>query len=160
MRRYALGDVTGEFELTPVALAAGRKLAHRLFDNQPELKMDYTNIPTVVFSHPPIGTIGLTEKEAVDKYGTENITYYCSRFTNMYHALTERKSKTVMKIVCAGEDQKVVGLHLIGIGADEMLQGYLWLLGLLGFPSVCLSLSKLCLFMHTYMMYRIITMYC
>ena len=84
---------------------------------------DYENIPTVVFSHPPIGTIGLTEAQAVKKFGKENVCYYLSKFTNMYHAMTERKTKTVMKLVCTLPDEKVVGLHMIGIGCDEMLQG-------------------------------------
>ena len=81
---FAVGDVCGKWLLTPVAIAAGRKLAHRLFDGQTTLKQDFTNIPTVVFSHPTIGTVGLTEDEAVAKYGKDNIKIYKSKFTNMY----------------------------------------------------------------------------
>lgn len=70
---YALGDVCGKWLLTPVAIAAGRRLAERLFNNKTNLKLDYNNIPTVIFSHPPIGTIGLTESEARAKYGPEEV---------------------------------------------------------------------------------------
>jgi glutathione reductase (NADPH) len=121
---YALGDVSGGVELTPVAIAAGRQLAARLFNGKPNAKFDYTNVPSVVFSHPPIGTVGLTEQQAADKFGAASLTIYRSVFTSMYHALTERKTKTTMKIVCTGSNERVVGLHLIGIGCDEMLQGF------------------------------------
>lgn len=121
---YALGDVCGRALLTPVAIAAGRRLAHRLFNNESTLKLDYDNIATVVFSHPPIGTIGLTEAEAIAKFGGDNVKTYQSSFTNMYFAMTERKEKTMMKLVCAGPEEKVVGLHMQGLGCDEMLQGF------------------------------------
>jgi len=121
---FAVGDVTGQAELTPVAIAAGRRLAGRLFNNQTDLKLDYDNVPSVVFSHPPVGTIGLTTKDAQDKYGEDNVRSYNANFTNMYHALTDRKTGTKMKMICTGSDDKVVGLHLIGIGSDEMLQGF------------------------------------
>eukprot|EP00092_Neocalanus_flemingeri_P006776 GFUD01007318.1.p1 GENE.GFUD01007318.1~~GFUD01007318.1.p1 ORF type:complete len:461 (+),score=153.13 GFUD01007318.1:107-1489(+) len=121
---YALGDVAGKALLTPVAIAAGRRLAHRLFDNQPSLKLDYTNIPSVVFSHPPIGSIGLTEKEATQQFGEENITVYETKFSPMYHAMTTRKQNTVMKLICKGKEETVVGLHMMGRGCDEMLQGF------------------------------------
>jgi glutathione reductase (NADPH) len=121
---FAVGDVTGKKDLTPVAIASGRKLAERLFNNQPELLQDYTNIPTVVFSHPPIGTIGLTEPEAIALYGRDQVHCYTTRFTNMYHAMTTRKTSTVMKMVVLGDEEKVVGVHILGIGADEMLQGF------------------------------------
>merc|ERR1712062_444054 len=80
------------------------------------------NVPSVVFLDPPIGSIGLTESEAAKQY--EKVTVYRSKFTNMYHALTERKPKTMFKLICAGDEEKVVGLHLHGMGADEMLQGF------------------------------------
>ncbi|XP_029457467.1 glutathione reductase, mitochondrial isoform X2 [Rhinatrema bivittatum] len=121
---YAIGDVCGRALLTPVAIAAGRRLAHRLFEGQADSKLDYSNIPTVVFSHPPIGTVGLTEEEAVTQYGKANIKTYTTSFTPMYHAVTERKTKCIMKLVCAGEKEKVVGLHMQGLGCDEMLQGF------------------------------------
>ncbi|XP_046879047.1 glutathione reductase, mitochondrial [Hypomesus transpacificus] len=121
---YAVGDVCGKALLTPVAIAAGRKLAHRLFEGQTESKVDYSNIPTVVFSHPPIGTVGLTEEEAVKIRGKENIKTYTTSFTPMYHAVTTRKTQCVMKLVCEGKEEKVVGLHMQGMGCDEMLQGF------------------------------------
>uniref|UniRef100_A0A2K6SPM9 Glutathione reductase, mitochondrial n=1 Tax=Saimiri boliviensis boliviensis TaxID=39432 RepID=A0A2K6SPM9_SAIBB len=121
---YAVGDVCGKALLTPVAIAAGRKLAHRLFENKEDSKLDYNNIPTVVFSHPPIGTVGLTEDEAIHKYGKENVKIYSTSFTPMYHAVTKRKTKCVMKMVCANEEEKVVGIHMQGLGCDEMLQGF------------------------------------
>lgn len=121
---YALGDVCGRALLTPVAIAAGRKLAHRVFNNEPESKLDYNDIPTVVFSHPPIGTVGLTEEEAVKEYGRASLKVYTSTFNPMYHAVTTRKVKCYMKLVCLLPDEKVIGLHMLGQGCDEMLQGF------------------------------------
>uniref|UniRef100_A0A8C6R4W9 Glutathione reductase, mitochondrial n=1 Tax=Nannospalax galili TaxID=1026970 RepID=A0A8C6R4W9_NANGA len=121
---YAVGDVCGKALLTPVAIAAGRKLAHRLFECKEDSKLDYENIPTVVFSHPPIGTVGLTEDEAIHKYGKDNVKIYSTAFTPLYHAVTTRKTKCVMKMVCANKEEKVVGIHMQGIGCDEMLQGF------------------------------------
>ncbi|KAI1883773.1 hypothetical protein AGOR_G00235030 [Albula goreensis] len=121
---YAVGDVCGKALLTPVAIAAGRKLAHRLFEGKADSKVDYSNIPTVVFAHPPIGTVGLTEDEAIQRQGKENVKTYTTSFTPMYHAITSRKTQCVMKLVCVGKEEKVVGLHMQGIGCDEMLQGF------------------------------------
>lgn len=121
---YAVGDNTGRVQLTPVAVAAGRRLSERLFNNKPEAHLDYRLIPTVVFSHPPIGTIGLTEPEALAEYGEANIKVYKSQFTAMYSALTQHRQPTRMKLVCAGPEEKVVGLHGIGFGMDEILQGF------------------------------------
>lgn len=121
---YSVGDVTGRIELTPIAIAAGRRLADRLFGGMEGRKLDYSNVPSVVFSHPPIGTVGLTEPQAEEKYGKDNVKVYKSSFTNMYHAVTTRKTKTLVKLICVGKEEKVVGLHLVGIGADEMLQGF------------------------------------
>lgn len=121
---YALGDVTGEKELTPVAIKAGRLLAERLFNNKPNAKMDYTNIPTVVFSHPAIGTVGLTEEEAIAQYGQEQVKVYTSAFTSMYTALANNRQMAKFKLVTVGENEQVVGLHGIGYGVDEMIQGF------------------------------------
>jgi glutathione reductase (NADPH) len=121
---YSVGDVTGHFELTPVAIAAGRRLAERLFGGQALAKVDYEYIPTVVFSHPPIGTVGLSEVEAREKYGDELVKTYGARFTNLYYALSERKPKTTIKLVTVGPEERVVGLHVIGLGSDELLQGF------------------------------------
>eukprot|EP01104_Vermistella_antarctica_P000639 TRINITY_DN10787_c0_g1_i1.p1 TRINITY_DN10787_c0_g1~~TRINITY_DN10787_c0_g1_i1.p1 ORF type:complete len:530 (-),score=167.79 TRINITY_DN10787_c0_g1_i1:95-1684(-) len=121
---YAVGDVCGSFLLTPVAIAAGRQLSERLFNGKTNAHLVYDDIPTVVFSHPPIGTVGLTEKEALAKFGEDKVKIYRSRFTNMYHAMTERKTASMYKLVCAGEEEKVVGMHIIGIGSDEIMQGF------------------------------------
>ena len=120
---YAIGDVTEHFHLTPVAIAAGRRLADRLFAQQPDRYLPYTNIPSVVFSHPPIATIGLTEEEARHQYGTA-VRIYQTRFRSMYHAFTPRQPQTAMKLVCLGPEEKIIGCHLIGEGADEILQGF------------------------------------
>ncbi|RNE92851.1 glutathione-disulfide reductase [Marichromatium sp. AB32] len=120
---YALGDITGRDQLTPVAIAAGRRLAERLFDGQSERKLDYDNIPTVVFAHPPLSKVGLSEPEARERLG-DVLTVYETSFTPMRYALNEHGAKTAMKLVCAGPEQRVVGVHVIGDGADEMLQGF------------------------------------
>lgn len=120
---YAVGDVTGRVSLTPVAIAAGRRLADRLFDNQPDRHLNYNNIATVVFSHPPIGTVGLTEAEARAEYG-DIVKVYHSAFVPMYYAVLESEGRAAMKLITAGEHEKVVGIHVIGDGADEMMQGF------------------------------------
>ena len=120
---FAIGDVTGKAPLTPVAIAAGRRLADRLYGGMTDRKLDYHTIPTVVFSHPPIGTVGLTEAEARALHG-EAVQVFSSTFVPMYHAMTTAKPKTRMKLVCVGPDRKVVGVHILGGGADEMLQGF------------------------------------
>lgn len=143
---FAIGDVGGKALLTPVAIAAGRRLSNRLYGGVKDDKLSYENIPTVVFSHPTIGTVGLvrsfayltafsrpltslrtqTEPEAREKFGDENIKIYTSTFTALYFSMMdpEHKEPTAMKLVCAGKEEKVVGLHTIGQGSDEMLQGF------------------------------------
>lgn len=121
---YALGDVTGEKELTPVAIKAGRTLSERLFNGKTNSKMDYTTIPTVVFSHPAIGTVGLTEDEAIKEYGQDQIKVYKSSFASMYSAVTNHRQESRFKLITAGADEKVVGLHGLGYGVDEMIQGF------------------------------------
>ena len=121
---YALGDVSGEKELTPVAIKAGRTLAERLFNSKTDAKMDYELIPTVVFSHPAIGSIGLTQEQAEAKYGAENIKVYQSTFAGMYSAITVHRQMTKLKLITLGEEEKVIGLHGIGEGIDEMIQGF------------------------------------
>ncbi|CAK9441763.1 uncharacterized protein LODBEIA_P56310 [Lodderomyces beijingensis] len=126
---FSLGDVVGKVELTPVAIAAGRKLSNRLFGG-PEFKdahLDYNYIPSAVFSHPECGSIGLSTQEAIAKYGKDNVKVYNSKFTAMYYAMVENpkhKSPTVYRIVTQGPDEKVVGLHLVGDGSAEILQGF------------------------------------
>jgi len=121
---YAVGDITGQLELTPVAVAAGRRLAERLFNNRPDEHLDYQNVPTVVFSHPPVGTVGLTEPQTREKFGDQNVKIYSASFTAMFTAVTSHRQATKMKLVCAGPDEKVVGIHGIGEGMDEILQGF------------------------------------
>ena len=121
---YALGDVSGEKELTPVAIKAGRTLAERLFNGKTDAKMDYELIPTVVFSHPAIGSIGLSQEQAEAKYGVENIKVYQSTFAGMYSAITVHRQMTKLKLITLGEEEKVIGLHGIGGGIDEMIQGF------------------------------------
>lgn len=150
---FALGDVCGHVELTPMAIAAGRRLSDRIFGGIKEAKVSvrishiytiytrscmftcsrfsfyvyqYEEVPTVVFSHPTIGTIGLTEPQAIQKYGAENMKIYRSKFANLYYGIFDSddlKSKTTMKLITAGVNERVVGVHVIGMGADEMLQG-------------------------------------
>ncbi len=120
---YAVGDVTGRVALTPVAIAAGRRLAERLFGGQPDSKLDYENIPSVVFSHPPLGTVGLSETQARAKYG-DAVRTFKTQFTPLYFGITRNKRKTAMKIVTVGSEERVVGCHLMGENADEILQGF------------------------------------
>lgn len=121
---FALGDVCGTPALTPVAIAQGRRLSDRLFNNMPERYLDHSQIPTVVFSHPPIGTIGLTELQAKEQYGVSDIKTYLASFTPMSHAFTRKKVAASVKLVVLGEAEKVIGLHCIGPGADELTQGF------------------------------------
>ena len=122
---YAVGDIIeGGIELTPVAVAAGRRLSERLFNHKPNEHLDYNLVPSVVFSHPPIGTVGLTEPQAIEQYGAENVKVYKSSFTSMYTAVTQHRQACRMKLVCVGKEEKIVGLHGIGFGVDEMIQGF------------------------------------
>jgi len=120
---YAIGEVTPHTALTPVAIAAGRRLSDRLFGGQSDRKLDYENIPTVVFSHPPIGTVGLSEQQARARHG-DAVKIFQTSFVPMYHVFTARKPRVAMKLVTLGEQQKIIGIHVIGDGADEMLQGF------------------------------------
>lgn len=127
-RIYAVGDVIGRVQLTPVAIAAGRRLADRLFGGMEDARLDYDNVPTVVFSHPPLGAVGLTEEAARERFGSDDVRIYESRFTNLYYGPwdvpQEQKPKAYMKMVCVGPEERVVGIHIVGEGADEMLQGF------------------------------------
>ncbi len=122
---HALGDVTGRAHaLTPVAIAAGRRLADRLFGGAPARPINADFIPSVVFSHPPVGSVGLTEPEARNRHGENNIRTYTASFTPLSSALTPEKQRAAVKLVTLGAEEKVIGLHVIGDGADEMLQGF------------------------------------
>src|SRR5690606_7694243 len=120
---YAIGDVAGRAALTPLAIAAGRRLADRLFDAAPQSRVDYDNVPTVVFSHPPVATVGLTEDQAREKHG-DAVRVYQSRYTPLYHAMTDRKVRAAFKLITVGDEERVIGCHLAGPGVEEMLQGF------------------------------------
>jgi len=120
---YAIGDATQHAGLTPVAIAAGRRLSDRLFGGDSERRLDYENIPSVVFSHPPVGTVGVSEQDARARYG-DAVQVFTSTFVPMYHALTARKPRSQMKLVTVGAEQRIIGIHILGDGADEMLQGF------------------------------------
>ncbi|KAJ3486507.1 hypothetical protein NLI96_g4202 [Meripilus lineatus] len=124
----SIGDVSGRALLTPVAIAAGRRMSNRLF-GPPKFKNDklsYEDIPTVVFSHPTIGTVGLTEPEARKKYGDDAVKIYKSSFRALYFSMIdeEHKEPSVYKLVCVGPEERVVGVHIIGLGSDEVMQGF------------------------------------
>jgi glutathione reductase (NADPH) len=121
---YAIGDVTGRAQLTPVAIAAGRRLSDRVFGGQQGRYLDYKNIPTVIFGHPPIGTVGLSEAAAQADFGSDAVQVFKSSFVPMYYAPLTRKPRCDMKIVTVGPEQRVVGVHVVGPGADEMMQGF------------------------------------
>ena len=121
---YAIGDVTGKLDLTPVAIAAGRRLSDRLFGGKIDAHLDYDNVPTVVFSHPPMGTVGLTAKDAKEKYGEDAVKTYTSSFTDMRSSVSGHPHQCKMLLVCAGDNEKIVGVHAMGLGVDEMMQGF------------------------------------
>lgn len=104
---------------------AGRKLVERIFNNKPELKMDYTNIPTVIFSHPPLGVIGYSEEDAKKKFGEGNIKTYKSEFYNMLFSLNpnfDTREKSIFKVIVnTADSERVVGVHAHGRGIDEIL---------------------------------------
>ncbi|KAL7424976.1 Glutathione reductase [Cryptotrichosporon argae] len=124
---YSIGDVAGKVLLTPVAIAAGRRLANRLFGGEKfkHDKLDYDNVPSVVFSHPTIGSVGLSEPEARQRHG-DKVKVYKTSFRGMSGAMLDEahKAPTAFKLIVVGEEEKVVGIHLIGEGSDEMLQGF------------------------------------
>jgi len=120
---HAIGDVTARMELTPVAIAAGRRLADRLFGGDPARHLDYHMVPTVVFSHPPIGTVGLSEEDAREAFG-DGVEVFSHDFMPLYHGITQRRRRAEVKLVCTGRERRIIGLHAIGMGADELLQGF------------------------------------
>lgn len=120
---FAIGDVAGRAPLTPVAIAAGRRLADRLWGGMTDRRVDYENIPTVLFGHPPLATVGLTEPQARSQYG-EDVRVFTSSFVPLYHGLTAVQPRTRMKLVTVGKEQRVVGVHMAGRDVDEILQGF------------------------------------
>ena len=117
---YAIGDVTHRFNLTPVATAEGTVLARNLYDNRSE-RVSYDDIPTCVFSQPNLGTVGLTEAEAREKHGS--IAIYKAGFKPMKHTMTGSDEKTFMKLIVDKKSDQVVGVHMIGPDAGEIIQG-------------------------------------
>lgn len=124
---FSIGDVQGKALLTPVAIAAGRRLSNRLYGEEKfkNDKLDYNDIPTVIFSHPPIGTVGLTEPQAREKYG-DAVKIYKSSFRALYFSMipADHKEPSMFKLVVVGPEERVVGVHVIGLGSDELLQGF------------------------------------
>lgn len=127
---YSIGDINGKAALTPVAIAAGRRLADREFNDQTGRKLDYSLIATVIFSHPAIGTVGLSQTQAEAEYGAENITIFKSAFNPMSHAFNDHKPATMVKLVVHKTTDKVLGAHAIGPGVDEMIQGFAVAMGM------------------------------
>ena len=121
---HAVGDVTGRVNLTPVAIAAGRLLSDRLFGGKPEAHLSYDDIPSVIFTHPPIGSVGMSEADALDRFGPDAVKVYRSRFSNIYHALKSERPRSVMKLVTVGAEERIVGIHVFGMAADELIQGF------------------------------------
>jgi glutathione reductase (NADPH) len=117
---YAIGDVTDHINLTPVAIAEGRAIAETLFNDNPT-KMDHANVPSAVFSQPPIGVVGLTEERARAEYGEVDV--YMARFKPMKNTLSGREERTFMKLVVDARNDRVLGCHMLGPDAPEIVQG-------------------------------------
>ena len=117
---YAIGDVTDRMNLTPIATAEGTALANNLFNNQSR-RVDYRDIPTCIFSQPNLGTVGLTEEQARQEYA--NVDIYKSRFTSLKHTLTGNSEKTLMKMIVDKDTDRVLGVHMVGADAGEIIQG-------------------------------------
>ena len=120
---YAVGDVTGQLALTPVAIAAARRLMDRLFGGLRDAKLDYRDVPTVVFAHPPIATVGLTEADARAEHG-DAVQVFRTNFRPMLNSLADVPQRSLFKLVCVGDERRVIGIHLLGDGADEIMQGF------------------------------------
>ena len=121
---HAVGDVTGRLALTPVAIAEARQLMDRVFGGDETARVDHDNVPTVVFSHPPLGKVGLTEAEARERFPGEEVSCHATTFRPMLHALADVGRHSMFKAICVGPSKRVVGLHLVGEAADEILQGF------------------------------------
>jgi glutathione reductase (NADPH) len=119
----AVGDVTGRHALTPVAVAAGHALAQRLFGGEPQSRFDYAAIPSVVFAEPPLGGVGLTERAARERHG-DAVRVHAGSYVPLQLMVAGHAERSMVKLVCAGEDERVLGIHALGPGADELLQGF------------------------------------
>ncbi|MGK7888721.1 MAG: glutathione-disulfide reductase [Leptolyngbyaceae cyanobacterium] len=120
---YAVGDCTNRMNLTPVAIAEGRAIADTEYGNKPTL-MSHENVPTAIFTTPEAGTVGLSEQEAIAKYGVDGIQIFRAKFRSMYYVLPgKHDEKTLMKLVVHKENQRVLGAHMVGDYAGEIIQG-------------------------------------
>ena len=126
---FAVGDATGQMALTPVAIAAGRRLADRLWGGKAGRKLDNQYVATVVFTHPPLAMIGLTEPAARAQYG-DNVKVYSGKFTPMRHLMSIHQMPVHVKLVCEGNNERIVGVHWLGEGADEGIQGFAIAMGM------------------------------
>ena len=117
---YAVGDVTDRIQLTPVAIQEGTAVSETLFNNNP-IQVDYGDVPTAVFFNPPIGTVGLTEVEAREKF--DRVDIYDSRFKPLLHTLSGRDENTYMKMIVDANTNRVIGVHMLGMDAPEIIQG-------------------------------------
>jgi glutathione reductase (NADPH) len=118
---YAVGDVTARRQLTPVAIAEGEAVVRELF-GQPSTPLDYDLVPSAVFSQPNVGTVGLSEHAARERYS--EIDVYKSHFRPLKHALTGREKRTLLKLIVERASQRVLGLHMVGDHAGEIVQGF------------------------------------
>ncbi len=118
---YAVGDVTNRFNLTPVAIDEGRAFADTVFGNKPR-NVNYDLIPYAVFSQPEIATIGFTEEQSIDRFGSDQVKVYSTRFRSMSQALSEINSFCFLKLIVKGDDEKVIGCHMVGENAAEIIQ--------------------------------------
>jgi glutathione reductase (NADPH) len=118
---YAVGDCTNRLNLTPVAIAEGRAVAESLFNNRP-MVMSHKDVPSAVFSQPPVGTVGLSEAQARVLYGEVDV--YVTSFRALKHTLSGRDERTMMKLVVERAGQRVVGCHMVGTDAPEIIQGF------------------------------------
>ncbi len=119
---YAIGDCTDRINLTPVAINEGRALADTIYGNKSRT-MSYDNVPSAVFTTPESASVGITEGEAIEQYGEDNIHVFRSRFRSMYYTLPNKDEKTLMKLVVHTETDKVLGAHMVGDSAGEIIQG-------------------------------------
>ena len=120
---FAVGDLTAQPALTPVAIAGARRLMDRLYGGDTEARLELSLVPTAVFAHPPMASIGLTEQAAREVHG-DAVNVYRADFRPMLQALSDGHRRCLFKLVCVGDDEHVIGLHLIGPGSDEILQGF------------------------------------
>ncbi len=119
---YAIGDVTDRIQLTPVAIEEGMCIANNLFTDRPKIRLNYDNIATAVFCQPNIGTVGLTEAEALEQFAGD-LDFYESSYKPMKHTLSGRDERSMMKMIVQRSTDRVLGIHMVGPDAGEIMQG-------------------------------------